>query len=86
MKKMIFLLIFLFAGSANAVPMLFNNDKTAFDAATNNLTFEDFESATLNSSTEVGFSGGTFNCSGSSFCPGFFGISSAVSVSGSQSN
>ncbi len=74
MKKYLFICLFACFNSAIASPVLFNNDKAGFDAATSSLTFEGFESATMNSPTEIGFSGGTFSCNGSRFCPGFFGI------------
>lgn len=85
MNKIAGLVACMFIGSASAAPILFNNDKVGFDAATSGLTYDDFESVTSNSSTEVGFGGGTFNCTGGSYCPGFFGISTSFSVSGNQS-
>lgn len=54
-------------------------------AAGGGLQFESFETATLANSTTVDFSGGTFSCTGTSYCPGFFGISTSFSDTGSQS-
>jgi hypothetical protein len=62
------------------------SSEAVFDTATGGgLAFESFETASLTTSTTVGFSGGSFSCTGSAFCPGFFGISTLGSDTGSQS-
>lgn len=70
--------------AAKAAVSLYTNEGL-FQAAAGALTFESFETASLNTATSVGFPGGTFSCSGSTWCPGFFGISTLTALDGTQS-
>lgn len=54
---------------------VYTTDASFLAAAGAGLTFEGFETATLTTATLVSFSGGTFGCVGTTYCPGFFGIS-----------
>jgi hypothetical protein len=64
---------------------VYTTDASFLAAAGGGLTFESFETATLTSPTVVSFSGGTFSCSGTSYCPLFFGISTNYADTGVQS-
>jgi len=64
---------------------VYTTDASFLAAAGGGLTFESFETATLSSSAVVSFPGGTFSCSGTSYCPGFFGISTDYADTGVQS-
>lgn len=70
--------------TVHAVPVTYSTDASFLAAAGGGLTFESFESATQ-SGTTVTFSGGTFSCSGSSYCPGFFGVTGSFADTGAQS-
>jgi len=69
---------------AQAVVITFYTD-AEFDAATGALAFESFETASEASATEIEFPDGTFSCSGSTYCPGFFGIWAGFADDGTQS-
>lgn len=71
--------------SAHASTAFFNNESAFLAASGGSLAFESFESATQPSSTSVGFAGGTFSCTGSSYCPGFFGITTIMADTGVKS-
>jgi hypothetical protein len=64
---------------------VYTTDASFLAAAGGGLTFESFETATNASPTLVNFPGGTFGCVGTSFCPGFFGISTIFADTGVQS-
>jgi len=70
---------------AQALPTVFNTDATFLAAAGGGLTSEGFESAVPGTPTSITFPGGTFSCTGSTYCPGFFGISTMFHDTGSQS-
>ena len=74
----------MLAPPAQAVPITFSTDASFLTAAGGGLAFESFETAVA-AGTTVTFPGGTFSCSGSTFCPGFFGVSTIFSDTGSQS-
>lgn len=64
------------------------NNKAAFSSAIGSgAQFEGFESspASTSTGTRLDFSGISFSCSGTTYCPGFFGQSSAISDTGSKS-
>jgi len=63
---------------------VYTTDASFLTAAGGGLTFESFETASLTTSTLVTWPGGTFYCTGTTFCPGFFGISTFADT-GSQS-
>lgn len=75
----------LLFGGANAAVTTYNTDAGFLGAAGGGLTFESFETATASSSTSVAFTGGSFGCAGSSFCPGFFGLSTLAADHGVRS-
>src|SRR5450755_363801 len=80
------MLVALIAVSAQAgTTNVYTTDASFLAAAGGGLTFEGFETATLTTPTLVSFPGGTFSCSGTSFCPGFFGISTIFADTGVQS-
>jgi hypothetical protein len=74
-----------FALNASAAVVTYSTDAAFLGAAGGGLTFESFETASLLTSTSVGFSGGSFGCSGSTWCPGFFGIWNGYADTGVQS-
>ncbi|MEW5967001.1 MAG: PEP-CTERM sorting domain-containing protein [Pseudomonadota bacterium] len=74
-----------FAVNAHAAVMTYSTDASFLAAAGAGLTSESFETASLLTSTSVGFTGGSFSCNGSAWCPGFFGIWTANADTGSQS-
>ncbi len=74
-----------FAVNASAAVVTYSTDAAFLGAAGGGLTFESFETASLSTSTSVGFSGGSFGCSGSTYCPGFFGIWNGFADTGVQS-
>jgi hypothetical protein len=72
------------AAPVQAAPIVYTTDATFLAAAGGGLIFESFETATQ-AGTVVTYPGGTFSCSGASFCPGFFGISPAFADTGTRS-
>lgn len=72
------------ATPALASPITFNTDAAFLAAAGAGLSFEGFESA-LEGGTSVSFAGGTFACAGTTFCPGFFGVSTNFVDTGASS-
>jgi hypothetical protein len=72
------------ATPALAAPITFNTDAAFLAAAGAGLSFEGFESA-LDGGTSVSFAGGTFACAGTTYCPGFFGVSPSFSDTGASS-
>jgi hypothetical protein len=72
------------ATPALAAPITFNTDAAFLAAAGAGLSFEGFESA-LAGGTSVSFAGGTFECAGTAWCPGFFGVSTAFADTGANS-
>ena len=52
----------------------YTDEATFLTAAGGGLAFESFESGLAVGSTSVSFPGGTFTCSPSIYCPGFFGV------------
>jgi hypothetical protein len=79
-----FMLAALIATPAQAGTVVYSTDASFLSAAGGGLTFESFETA-VQGGTTVTFPGGTFSCTGSSFCPGFFGVSAQFADTGSQS-
>lgn len=76
----------LFLGATAQASTVVYSDEAAFLAASGGaLSFESFENVTQPSATSVSFGGGTFSCSGSAYCPGFFGVSTAGADTGIQS-
>ncbi|HTY98307.1 MAG TPA: PEP-CTERM sorting domain-containing protein [Rhodocyclaceae bacterium] len=75
----------LVSAGAQAATTSFSSAAAFSTASGSGLAFESFETATLSTSTSVAFSGGTFSCSGSSYCPDFFGISSLGADAGTKS-
>ncbi len=71
--------------SAQAATTFYSNEAAFLSASGGSLTFESFENASMASATSVSFPGGSFDCSGSSYCPGFYGISSLFAHTGVQS-
>jgi PEP-CTERM motif-containing protein len=79
-------ILFVLGMPAQALPAaVFNTDASFLAAAGGGLTSEGFETAVLGTPTSVTFPGGTFSCSGISFCPGFFGVSTSFHDAGNQS-
>jgi len=69
---------------ATAASVTYTTDASFAAAAGGGLTSEGFETAVAGGTT-VTFPGGTFSCTGSSFCPSFFGVSTQFHDTGSQS-
>ncbi len=72
------------AGQVQAAVSTYSNEAAFGAAAPAGATFESFETAVAGT-TSVSFTGGTFSCSGSAYCPGFFGINTDLANTGSQS-
>lgn len=72
-------------GNAQAAVTTFTDEASFLAAAGAGLTQEGFETATQSTPTSVSFGGGTFSCSGSAWCPGFFGVSSTYAKEGTHS-
>ena len=75
----------LLAGSASALPTVYTSDAAWTGAAPGGLTTQTFEGVPGGSSTSLNFGTVTFNCNGSSWCPGFFGQSTVYSTDGTHS-
>ena len=75
----------LLLGGANAAVTTYNTDAGFLGAAGGGLTFESFETATASSATSVAFTGGSFGCAGTAFCPGFFGLTTLAADHGVRS-
>lgn len=72
------------AGSVSAAPVTYTSD-AAFTAAAGALTVQSFEGAPIATATSLDFGNVTFSCSGSTYCPGFFGHSSLLVSDGIKS-
>lgn len=60
-------------------------DETSFLAAAGSaLSFESFEAVKSSAATRVDFADVSFACAGTSYCPGFFGTSTAAVYDGAQ--
>jgi hypothetical protein len=68
------------AGAAN----IYTSEAAFLAAAGGGLSFESFESPLSVTSTVVNFSGGSFGCSASGYCPGFFGVRTGFASDGVQ--
>lgn len=69
---------------ATAASVTYTTDASFAAAAGGGLTSEGFETAVAGGTT-VTFPGGTFTCSGASYCPSFFGVSTLYHDTGFQS-
>jgi len=78
-------LIVLLPILGHAGVVVYTTDASFLTAAGGGVTSQSFETAVLGTPTTVNFSGGTFSCTGSTYCPGFFGISTLFADTGSQS-
>jgi len=74
----------LIAIPAQAGAVTYNSEASFLAAAGGGLNFEGFETAVA-SGTTVPFAGGTFYCTGTAYCPGFFGVWSGNADTGNQS-
>jgi hypothetical protein len=70
--------------SAASDAATFYTNESSFLAATSGLNSESFETVTA-SGASVTFAGGSFTCSGATYCPGFFGVTSFYSLDGNSS-
>ena len=75
----------LFAGSASAAPTAYTSDAAWTAAAPGALTLQSFEVAPTGSATSLNFGNVNFNCTGSTYCPGFFGRSTIFATDGAFS-
>jgi hypothetical protein len=71
-----------FAAQATTV---YTNEAAFLAAAGGSLTSQRFEAVQSSTSTTIDFTGVSFNCTGSMFCPAFFGTSGLVVHDGAQS-
>lgn len=70
----VFVAIMALTGAAYASFNTYTNEALFQAAAGGGLTFESFENPISVTPTVVTFAGGTFTCSPSVWCPGFFGV------------
>ena len=75
----------LFAGSAYAAPTAYTSDAAWTAAAPGALTLQSFEGAPTGTATSQNYGNVNFNCTGSTWCPGFFGQSTIFATDGRYS-
>ena len=75
----------LFAGSASAAPTAYTSDAAWTAAAPGALTLQSFEGAPTGTATSQNYGNVNFNCTGSTYCPGFFGQSTVLRTDGRYS-
>lgn len=73
------------ASCAAQATTVYTNEAAFLAAAGGGLAFQSFETVNSSTATQVDFTGVSFNCSGSSYCPGFFGTSGLIVHDGVQS-
>jgi hypothetical protein len=76
--------IFAAASCAAQATTVYTNEAAFLAAAGGSLPFQSFETVQSSTVTQVDFTDVSFSCSGSIFCPGFFGTSGMVAREGAQ--
>jgi len=64
---------------------IYTNEASFLAAAGNALSFESFETVRSSTSTQYNFADVSFACTGTQFCPSFFGTSGVLAHDGAQS-
>jgi hypothetical protein len=77
--------VFAAASCAAQATTVYTNEAAFLAAAGGALPFQSFETVQSSSATQVDFTGVSFSCAGSSYCPGFFGTSGLIVKDGAQS-
>lgn len=84
MKRLAATVTLAIASCAAHATTVYTNEADFLAAAGGALPFESFETVQSETDTRVDFAGVSFSCSGSSFCPGFFGTAGVVVHDGAQ--
>lgn len=85
MEKLAAAAVLAIASCAAQATTVYTNEASFLAAAGSALSFESFETVQSATATQLDFTGLSFACTGTSYCPGFFGTSTALAHDGVQS-